>query len=657
MHYRREIDGLRAVAILPVIWIHSGLPFLTGGFLGVDVFFVISGFLITSILLKEFDQDNFSLARFYERRARRILPALFFVIAITTLLVPLVNSNPQFIADFGSSVLSTVLFFSNVYFWQTSGYFGSASELSPMLHTWSLAVEEQYYIFFPLLLMMLFSYGKKVIVAAIIVISIVSLGISEWGAVNSPIANFYLLPSRAWELMAGALASIAYLHPTLVNVRQKFSVYFATIGLVFIAVAYITFSPATLHPSSLTIMPVVGTVLVLLFANQNNVVGKLLSINVLSFIGLISYSLYLWHQPILALMKKSYGLHLELHQIIIANTLIFMLSYVTWKFVENPFRNRQKFTQTRIFKYSLVSIVAVSLISIVIKQNLLIQRVLFPQEMARYQKMLDANTSHTDQVMYDKECKFWSDSFKEEFVSRFEDCSKQYRKAIFVLGGSHGMDLYNAVAMNADNPFVVSVSQGFCRAHKFIGSRKDRPKCQYDDFKRFVTQYAAHIDYVIYTQTPDRLFTKNYLDLDKASIDELSLELVDEVVSYLADIKQQSKVKVLMLGMLPPMTDNPINWDYNREFSTQFNDIVSANALDLTKSVDKIFQAKLDEKKIPYFSKFDAFALSIPNDLIVDGKITYSDRRHLSYDGEKIFGKRLMSYLANQGYADLNSRH
>jgi peptidoglycan/LPS O-acetylase OafA/YrhL len=143
MVYRKEIDGLRAVAILPVIWLHSGLPYISGGFIGVDVFFVISGFLITTILMNESENGNFSLLQFYERRARRILPALVVVIIITSIFVPFISVNPKYISDFGDSVLSTVFFVSNIYFWITSGYFGSASELSPMLHTWSLAVEEQ----------------------------------------------------------------------------------------------------------------------------------------------------------------------------------------------------------------------------------------------------------------------------------------------------------------------------------------------------------------------------------------------------------------------------------------------------------------------------------------------------------------------------------
>lgn len=146
LSYRKEIDGLRALAILPVIWTHAGLPFVTGGFLGVDVFFVISGFLITSIIVSELHSKSFSITTFYERRARRILPALIAMILVTSLAVPFVSTDPKYLTDYGESVLSSVFFYTNIHFWQTSGYFGSASELSPLLHLWSLAVEEQFYV-------------------------------------------------------------------------------------------------------------------------------------------------------------------------------------------------------------------------------------------------------------------------------------------------------------------------------------------------------------------------------------------------------------------------------------------------------------------------------------------------------------------------------
>lgn len=326
MQYRKEIDGLRAIAILPVIWLHAGLPFLDGGFLGVDVFFVISGFLITTILLKDMNSDRFSLMTFYERRARRILPALFFVIAVTSLLTPLIDNNPKFLENLGESILATILFVSNIYFWQTSGYFGTASELSPMLHTWSLAVEEQYYIFYPLVLLLFYHRGRKTLVSILILTSIASLLIAEWGAINSPIGNFYLLPSRAWELLFGGMVAIFYSPEVIKLMNKKVVNLLSLAGLFLIFASYFAFSSATSHPTSLTIMPVLGTCLILLFANQENLVGKILSIKLFTFIGLISYSLYLWHQPTLALMKRHFSLHLDFIQVTVALVMIFILS-------------------------------------------------------------------------------------------------------------------------------------------------------------------------------------------------------------------------------------------------------------------------------------------------------------------------------------------
>jgi peptidoglycan/LPS O-acetylase OafA/YrhL len=408
MKYRTEIDGLRAIAILPVIWLHSGLPYLSGGFLGVDVFFVISGFLITNILLKDFESNTFSLVKFYERRARRILPALFFVILVTSVVIPLVSSQPKFLDDYGLSVLSTIFFSSNIYFWQTSGYFGSASELSPMLHTWSLAVEEQFYILFPLMIMLLFSRGRNLIVLAISLVAVASLMIAEWGALNSPNGNFYLLASRAWELMAGALAAIFYSGSIIAKVRESFSDWLAVIGVVLILSAYYFFSSATSHPSSLTIWPVLGAVLILLFCTPKSFLGQVLSSRPLHFVGLISYSLYLWHQPVLALMKKSYSIHLEPLQIVGAIILIFALSYVSWRFIENPFRDKQRYTPIRIYRFSFSGILIVALVGLMFTLNTDFQRVISPEKMFRYDQMLAAHESHSKQTMFDEDCKFWS---------------------------------------------------------------------------------------------------------------------------------------------------------------------------------------------------------------------------------------------------------
>ncbi|PRO68455.1 acyltransferase family protein [Alteromonas gracilis] len=394
--------------------------------------------------------------------------------------------------------------------------------------------------------------------------------------------------------------------------------------------------------------------MVLLFSDQRNFTGKVLSTGFLTKVGLISYSLYLWHQPILALMKKEYSLHLEPVQILIAITLTFLLSYLTWKYIETPFRNRKRFNGRKILRYSFISVFICFLCGFLLRENLQIQKIVAPEQMARYEILKNADNSHTNQVMFDnKDCKFWSSEFNSNFINRFEKCANKYNGAVFILGGSHGMDLYNAIAKNALNPFVVSVSRGFCRAHEFIGDQSKLPKCQYEDFKTFAKKFSKSISYVLYTQTPDRLFKVN--TLHSATHEDLSLERVREVVNYLADIKEKHSLNVIMIGMLPSLKISPISWRYEQPFEQQFDEIISQNSIELTIVVDEIFSTELEKYKIPYISKFESFALTLPNDLILEGGVTYSDNRHISHTGEMIFGQRFIENMVDKGFVLLNS--
>lgn len=211
MQYRKEIDGLRAIAVLPVILFHAGFEYFSGGFIGVDIFFVISGYLITTIILTEKEQQNFSLVNFYERRARRIIPALFVVMA-TTVIFSWFWLPPSFMEDFSQSLVAVSFFSSNILFWHETGYWGVENELKPLLHTWSLAVEEQYYVLFPLFLMLMWRFKKRWIFVSFLIFSLASLFVSHWAAYNKPTANFFLLPTRGWELAIGAGIAFYFLY-------------------------------------------------------------------------------------------------------------------------------------------------------------------------------------------------------------------------------------------------------------------------------------------------------------------------------------------------------------------------------------------------------------------------------------------------------------
>ncbi|WP_428031842.1 acyltransferase family protein [Ancylobacter sp.] len=341
MKYRSEIDGLRAVAVVPVILFHAGFGAFSGGYVGVDVFFVISGYLITMILLAEIEAGTFSIGRFYERRARRILPALFVVMAAC---VPfaLLWMIPDQLRDFGRSVTAVVFFVSNFLFWSEEGsYFAAAAELKPLLHTWSLAVEEQYYLIAPLSLALLWRFGRRTVFWLVVATAVVSLAATEWGWRFAPRANFYLPQFRIWELLAGSICGfLAASHARPNNVLSA-------LGLAMIVFAIFAFDAATPFPSLYALVPVGGAALIVMYAHKGTFVARVLSARALVGIGLISYSAYLWHQPLFAfariraLAEPAPALMMGLAALSLG------LAYLSWRFVEQPFRRGRPLLPTR----------------------------------------------------------------------------------------------------------------------------------------------------------------------------------------------------------------------------------------------------------------------------------------------------------------------
>jgi len=335
MDYRREIDGLRSLAVLPVILSHAGVSLFAGGFVGVDVFFVISGYLITSILIIELQGGTYSLLRFYERRARRILPALFIVI-LACMPFAWLWMRPDQMAEFGKSVVAVILFVSNILFWREDGYFEAPAALKPLLHTWSLAVEEQYYLLFPLLLAFLWPLGRKRVFWILLAMSGISLLLTEWGWRNKPVANFYLAPTRAWELLAGSLC--AFGPQVLAGFRGRGAM--AALGLGLVLWAIFTFDETLPFPSLWTLAPVLGTVLIILGAGPGTWVQRLLALPPFVGIGLISYSAYLWHQPLFAFARLRFAAEPPTALMLVLGAASLVLAWASWRFVEQPFRRK-----------------------------------------------------------------------------------------------------------------------------------------------------------------------------------------------------------------------------------------------------------------------------------------------------------------------------
>ena len=362
--YRREIDGLRAVAVLPVILFHAGFGAFGGGFVGVDVFFVISGYLITSIILSEKQAGTFSLVRFYERRARRILPALFLVMAASVVLAWM-WSLPDDMTEFSRSLAAVSVFSSNILFWQESGYFDTAAELKPLLHTWSLAVEEQYYVLFPPLILMVWGFGVRRIAGILSLGALASLALAQWGAFARPSATFFLLPTRGWELAIGALIAIYLKDRPALALNSGAAQALSLAGLLLIALAVFAYDSATPFPSLYALVPTIGAALILLFATPANAVGRLLGSNVLVGVGLISYSAYLWHQPLFAFARKREIGDPSTAMMMALAAVAIVLAYLSWRFVERPFRRSGTVTRAQVFYGALAGTVLFFVVGLV----------------------------------------------------------------------------------------------------------------------------------------------------------------------------------------------------------------------------------------------------------------------------------------------------
>ncbi len=350
--YRPDIDGLRALAVLLVIFFHADLG-CAGGFVGVDIFFVISGFLITSLILKEIGDDAFDLLTFWERRIRRILPALLVVVC-ATIAAGWFLYLPEDFDLVGRSVVAQAFLVSNVFFGRLTGYFAPGVDTKPLLHTWSLAVEEQFYVLFPLLLILLARQKRFSIARTILWLGVGSFALSVVGSYTSPSPTFYLLPTRAWELMVGAFLAATPGRKSS-NPRLNESLGLSGLGLILYSAFFYT--RETRFPGLAAIPPCLGAALII-FAGRAKptLTGRLLSLRPVVFIGLISYSLYLWHWPLLVFSKylakeeQSVALRAAL---LVTSTALAILS---WRYIETPFRRRWFFnTRPQILGFAGIS--------------------------------------------------------------------------------------------------------------------------------------------------------------------------------------------------------------------------------------------------------------------------------------------------------------
>ena len=375
LNYRPDIDGLRAIAIISVVIYHAKISInqiilLKGGYLGVDIFFVISGYLISHILFEEIkNKKKICFKTFYERRIRRIIPALIGVLFFSSIFA-LFFLMPKDLLEYSQSALASLSFISNFFFYFSDIKYGAEDGLlKPLLHTWSLSVEEQFYLIFPFIIFIIFIYFNKYLLHFLVAIFCLSLLASTIGSFYFDTLNFYSIHSRIWEMLLGSFA--AYIKIFHKNINYNNSTYFTFTGLFLIFFSIFYFNENTKHPSFVTLLPTLGTFFVIFFGNSKDIVSKFLSLKWVVFIGLISYSLYLWHYPIFAFSRILEITRGDFERKIILGVLVLITSTLSYYFIEKPFRNK-KLSFPKLLKicFSLVLLVVTINVSSILKKGL-----------------------------------------------------------------------------------------------------------------------------------------------------------------------------------------------------------------------------------------------------------------------------------------------
>ncbi|CAF3743787.1 unnamed protein product [Rotaria sp. Silwood1] len=452
--YRDEIDGLRAVAVIPVILYHAGCTsYFAGGYIGVDIFFVISGYLITSVIENEREQEIFSLVHFYERRCRRILPALYFILFVSSIFA-YYWMLPDQLKEFGQTLISIVALSSNIFFWwKDDGYFTQLTELNPCVHTWSLAVEEQFYFIFPLIC---YFSGKKnrCLIILLIFLALISFFLAQWGGNFQSTSNhqfhmfsqhswasFYLPIGRAWELLLGSFAAFYLRLNRSVSVASsnKYNEFFAFIGLVLIIISIVFFDNKNVppFPNCYTLIPTLGATLIILFGQNNTLVGRLLSIRPLRWIGLISYSAYLWHQPLLAFIRLRSNTTPGILSMLMIVCIVFPLSSFSYVFIEQPFRNKKRFSRKQILSVSCITAVITFILAFFLIQTATYQTLLLNKADDSYLSDL-AKYGHGGYV----ERAF---NVLRQNKNTFSIRTSTINKRLILIGDSFAQDFYNII--------------------------------------------------------------------------------------------------------------------------------------------------------------------------------------------------------------------
>jgi peptidoglycan/LPS O-acetylase OafA/YrhL len=596
------------------------------------VFFVISGYLITTILIEDIEKNRFSIVNFYKKRALRILPALFFV---TLVCIPLawIWMLPSEMKDFSRSLIAVNLFASNVFFWQESGYFDSAAEIKPLLHTWSLAVEEQYYALFPIFLLLVWRFGKDKVFWMIVTLAVISLALSEYGWRNHATANFYLPHTRAWEIFAGSIAAFI-----VQKRRVQGNNLLSFIGLAAIVFALFAYDENTPFPSLYTLVPVVGVVLLVLYADKETLVAKLLSTKVFVGIGLISYSAYLWHQPLLTFYQIRFDGIKNLYDYTFLFAILVVLSLFTYQLVEKPARRYRDLLKARkyFFITFLLPVYGLTFIFYYFVNNTDIIYERYTDKVRNILVDKDINRQFMLKNGFDRYgCFFNQDQSAKVLIEKNCHDLVEGKRNLVLYGDSEAAHYsvgLESFAKEHDLNLVVFTGAS-CRPHTY----QNTPRCL-EFLELFETYIASRLkisDIV--------LIGSNWIGSHASLGDN---KFYDVVRDKLLDLKSQG-IKIFVVSNTPDFSTNPYLEVSKRDRQNEDQYVFVRDY----KESDAIIQRVTAELDIPVFFPTDKLCRATKSNyeclFIEDGKYLFFDTGHLSYFGSRKVVKAMNFELFN----------
>jgi peptidoglycan/LPS O-acetylase OafA/YrhL len=620
MKYRKEIDGLRALALVPVVFSHAGFKWFKGTYVMIDLFFVISGYLITSLIAKEKSSGTFSAMVFYERRARRLLPALFVMMLVSIPLAWFLLA-PNHLLMFCKSLIAVPLFSSNFLFWSESGYFAPDTGMKPFLQTWSLSVEEQFYLLFPLIFAWFWPKGKKKLISFLVFISLLSLVCMQWGLTNNRDANWYLLPGRIWEFTLGAILALLPESKLEKNRASHLSEFLSFVGLSILLVSVFSFSEYQPFPSFYTLFPLFGTALIIRFANSRNIVGRLLGAKILVGIGLISYGVFVWHQPLFAFARHYFlsPIKPEIYGGLIL--LSFILAYLSWRFVEAPFRNRNFLSRK-----SFLTICALFSFAFIVMGSLGVINRGFPNRNERLVSIHKAQQSIKKNYFFDG---VWTPQFNADnnlktFIEKWQENigkpSQLPTLSIAIFGNSLGTNIYSGLQRNGYQP--IGLFGGGCP----LNPRRMPPSCLqlanlfYDYVKQ--NKSVRHIALVMGSRFANDFSVENY----------------KEILNFWKPLNRQ----IIVFSQTPifPFLWEKLQRQKKPEPEFQFSDLSLRNELKTFFRTQGVYL--IDSKEI--FCKITGTCDYKINhdDTVNENDFLFLDNYHLSASGQKEFIKILL---------------